>query len=1001
MAKNSLTLAILLLASALVARACLANFDVPATVTGTLQVPAGEYGFLNGNISLDDAAIAVDGVLLTAGPTEVTGDGQVQLNQPAGQWGFSCCTPNSLTIGSGIQVLGQRGAQFSSNNATNWGTFTAIPGGDASQGFTINASSGFVNHGLLEAQSGGELRIDGASAWTFGTASLLRANAGGTIRISNNVNGSIRRLSDLGAVENLGGEIQLYNVALSNEGQTLTFRGGDWTLWGGNSISGGTVNTADGGRFLVKGTGNPAQLIDVTLQDDVTIFAGSKLKPVGNLTLDDANIRFDSGTTFLQLTPASTLVGSGALISQAANNSSGRIEASGGLVSLPATLKLQADAGFLSLVHPSGDTLGAFDVAGPIEAGGGTVTHTRAITTRGDVTAHTHGTIDVSAPWTNLGAMRVENGGRLNLRANLINEGSLHVENAIILHRGGSITGSGAVSISDSLVLATGTMSLENYLAVGGTRVDHGVFEGSLNLAGGAITLGAQPGERWTFSGGALSNGIVNSSDGAELVPVDTFSKARFTLQNIELNADARVPAGADLTVTGTLTGTGRVIVDGGRLVLGSFGTQQTPADVIDRITPSDGLVLLSGGLNNTGGVIRLRAGVDWAISHVRNNGIVGGRIEGDPGVPLVIQSGYGSAGYATFRENVTLALPLIIQSSSANAAYVREGLTFDGGTVTIGTQTTLELNNARLVFQGPQALAGNGEIRFGPASGNPGNPATPRVNMIQADSSLAIAAGILIRSGQGDGYVGGAYQYQQAPLPISIDNQGTFLAENGHTLTLFVRDFQQRGTLRAEAGSRLVVDFQPTLPDAEFINRGRIEAAGGNLSFVGGLVLSDSSTLSFNLVASNVASNAAIDISGAAELGGLLKVVLPSGYSPLAGDSFRLLTTTEGVSGAFAYRALPRLADGLYWSLALDANNLDLNVLSGAPDGDYNSDGTVDAADFVAWRDSNGTPEEYETWREHFGQSAPGAAATSASVPEPTALSLLALLSLATLRRR
>ena len=233
---------------------------------------------------------------------------------------------------------------------------------------------------------------------------------------------------------------------------------------------------------------------------------------------------------------------------------------------------------------------------------------------------------------------------------------------------------------------------------------------------------------------------------------------------------------------------------------------------------------------------------------------------------------------------------------------------------------------------------------------------------MIQADSSLSIDAGILIRSGDGDGYVGGAYQYQLPPLPISIDSHGTFLAENGHSLSLFVRDFQQRGTLRSETDSKLVVDFKPVLPATKFINEGRIEAAGGQFEFRGGLALSDNSLLQFNFAADDIGDPAPINVTGDSELGGLLKVLLPAEYSPVAGDSFALLAATDSINGDFASRSLPRLATGLYWSLATDANAVRLDVLSGAPDGDYNSDGTVDAADYVVWRDTNGTPEEYQT---------------------------------------
>ena len=38
---------------------------------------------------------------------------------------------------------------------------------------------------------------------------------------------------------------------------------------------------------------------------------------------------------------------------------------------------------------------------------------------------------------------------------------------------------------------------------------------------------------------------------------------------------------------------------------------------------------------------------------------------------------------------------------------------------------------------------------------------------------------------------------------------------------------------------------------------------------------------------------------------------------------------------------------------------------------GDFNNDGTVDAADYVVWRKSDGTPAGYNAWRTHFGQTA------------------------------
>jgi hypothetical protein len=65
---------------------------------------------------------------------------------------------------------------------------------------------------------------------------------------------------------------------------------------------------------------------------------------------------------------------------------------------------------------------------------------------------------------------------------------------------------------------------------------------------------------------------------------------------------------------------------------------------------------------------------------------------------------------------------------------------------------------------------------------------------------------------------------------------------------------------------------------------------------------------------------------------------------------------------------------------------------------GDFNENGSVDAADYVLWRDELGatyTQEDYDVWRANFGQMGGGGAVSAAAslaraVPEPTALFLL-----------
>jgi hypothetical protein len=66
----------------------------------------------------------------------------------------------------------------------------------------------------------------------------------------------------------------------------------------------------------------------------------------------------------------------------------------------------------------------------------------------------------------------------------------------------------------------------------------------------------------------------------------------------------------------------------------------------------------------------------------------------------------------------------------------------------------------------------------------------------------------------------------------------------------------------------------------------------------------------------------------------------------------------------------------------------------SGLP-GDYNSNGVVDAPDYVVWRNGLGStfvPADYDVWRTHFGQTAASGSEASprAAVPEPASVGLV-----------
>ena len=107
-----------------------------------------------------------------------------------------------------------------------------------------------------------------------------------------------------------------------------------------------------------------------------------------------------------------------------------------------------------------------------------------------------------------------------------------------------------------------------------------------------------------------------------------------------------------------------------------------------------------------------------------------------------------------------------------------------------------------------------------------------------------------------------------------------------------------------------------------------------------------------------------------------------------------------------------PAGAHDLWFEYALSSNVLETGVVSYLiipvqhPDGDYNDNGIVDAADYALWRTNAGTmttlpndpiggeigPAQYGVWRENFGRPAMplDPLGSAAAVPEPETLVLL-----------
>jgi hypothetical protein len=134
------------------------------------------------------------------------------------------------------------------------------------------------------------------------------------------------------------------------------------------------------------------------------------------------------------------------------------------------------------------------------------------------------------------------------------------------------------------------------------------------------------------------------------------------------------------------------------------------------------------------------------------------------------------------------------------------------------------------------------------------------------------------------------------------------------------------------------------------------------------------------------------------------LEIQLPSSFLANSNQPIRIMAFITNGSGDYLSNQFlgENGLDGagnLAWSGDVGGDPLfDTRLFPGnqyfkaEPNGDYNADGKVDAADYVLWRKGAGTSAQYAAWRSRFGATMGSGAGLgeSASVPEPSVVILL-----------
>jgi len=283
------------------------------------------------------------------------------------------------------------------------------------------------------------------------------------------------------------------------------------------------------------------------------------------------------------------------------------------------------------------------------------------------------------------------------------------------------------------------------------------------------------------------------------------------------------------------------------------------------------------------------------------------------------------------------------------------------------------------------------------------GSPAT--VNSIQFSSAngYAIAghATLTLASNLGNATIevlqaatAGAHQFQ-SPVGLGTDADvlvsgaapllfNNTLALNGHTLNLL-------------SGTTIINNNAST--GTGTIKNSAVLAGGGTIA--GHLMNDTSGTLRSEIVGPGPSDTSTLTVAGTATLAGTLDVELGS-YSPRNGQKFTVLSAGTLVNNGITLHAsdidrfLPSIVGNTF-------------VLTAFGSGDFNGDGSVDAADYVVWRNTLGSSVnlfadgdgsgmvdqgDYQLWKSQFGSTAGSGAGlhNSHSVPEPTSLVALSV---------
>jgi hypothetical protein len=318
-----------------------------------------------------------------------------------------------------------------------------------------------------------------------------------------------------------------------------------------------------------------------------------------------------------------------------------------------------------------------------------------------------------------------------------------------------------------------------------------------------------------------------------------------------------------------------------------------------------------------------------------------------------------------------------------------------------------------RLSVSSPTVVTNSGRIE---AIGTAANLAEIEIDAAvinSAGTGSIVARNAILRFGGGlTNHSAVALSFGTTDVMGDVTNSATgTIAVAGNSGVTFYDDVTNSGTLNVAGGSTAV--FFGTLAGNGNVGSGSVQALGdllpgaspGTMSFGGDLTMGPLTNLTIEIAGRALGQFDRLVVAGDTTLAGALDVEF-DGFSLLQGQSFEIIDVDGALNGIFS-----GLAEGATLG-TFGGTDLQITYAGGdgndvvlfAPGllGDFNADGSADAADYAIWRKFEGTmaalpndgglpatidDDHYNLWRTKFGQIPGGVAAVSANdvVPEPS----------------